>query len=358
MREVGRVEDLPGSLAAAAHEAAAAFGDGSVYLERVLRPARHVEVQLLGDSTRVVALGERDCSIQRRHQKLVEEAPAPELTREQRRTLHRHAVDMGRAAGLRGASTAEFLLDEKGRPWFLEVNTRLQVEHGITELVSGVDLVHEQLRIAAGGLISDAALDAAKHAADPRGHAIEVRLTAEDPADGFRPYPGRISRWTAPAGPGVRVDSGVEAGSTIPGAYDSLVAKVMTWATDRAGAIDRLRRALDELEVAGIQTDLPFLRFVVDDPEFAAARLDTGYVDRVWRPGSGREAAAEAAVAAATLLVTQGADGPAIGSAPAGGGFGAAVPGQAQTADARRELSAEPSAWRDEGRKEGVDRWP
>ena len=346
MREVARVEALPESLAAASREAEAAFGDGSVYLERVLRPARHVEVQLLGDRERVVALGERDCSIQRRHQKLVEEAPAPTLTRQQRRALHRHAVALGRAAGLQGASTAEFLVDAKGRAWFLEVNTRLQVEHGITELVTGVDLVHEQLRIAADGLISNAALDAAHHAADPRAHAIEVRITAEDPGDEFRARPGRLSRWVQPSGPGVRVDSGVEAGSSIPGAYDSLMAKLMTWAPDRPTAIARLRRALDELEVAGVQTDLPFLRFVAADVDFAAARVDTGYVDRAWRPAPSRaEAEATAASAAAMLAALD----PALASGRAA----------ADGNGARRRHPASPDdPWLSEARGEAVDRWP
>ena len=186
MRRVERAEDLPAALTAASAEAASAFGDGSVYLEREIRPARHVEVQLLGDATGlVVALGERDCSLQRRHQKLVEESPAPGLTADERRRLHELAVRLGQAAGLTNAATAEFLLDEQRRPWFLEVNTRLQVEHGVTELVGDMDLVAEQFRIAAGGGVSERARHAADTAATPRRHAIEVRLSAEDPARGF-----------------------------------------------------------------------------------------------------------------------------------------------------------------------------
>ena len=187
------VAELPAALAAGSHEAASAFGDGAVYLEREIRPARHLEVQLLGDATgRVIALGERDCSLQRRHQKLVEEAPAPGLNAGQRRELHEMAVRVASAAGLRNAATCEFLHDEAGRSWFLEVNTRLQVEHGVTELVAGVDIVREQLWLAAGANLSPEAEAAAVGAADPTSHAIEVRLSAEDPARAFAPAPGRV----------------------------------------------------------------------------------------------------------------------------------------------------------------------
>ena len=338
MREVAGPSGLPEALASASHEAEAAFGDGSVYLERVIRPARHVEVQLLGDADTVVAMGERDCSVQRRHQKLVEEAPAPGLTSEMRRELLGYAVALGRGARLRSAATAEFLLDLDGRFWFLEVNARLQVEHGVTELVTGVDLVHEQLRIAAGGSISAGALAAADRAAEPDGHAFEVRLTAEDPGDEFRPSPGRLSRWSEPGGPGVRVDSGVEAGSVVPPAYDSLMAKILAWGPDRDVAMARLRRALDELEVGGLQTSLPFLRHVAADPIFANGAVDTGYVERSWDPGPLRATAEADAILAAAFLAWS-SDDPATprGPAPAA-------------------ESARP--WRVEGRREAVDRWP
>jgi acetyl/propionyl-CoA carboxylase alpha subunit len=338
MREVTAPRGLPEALASASHEAEAAFGDGSVYLERVIRPARHVEVQLLGDADTVVALGERDCSVQRRHQKLVEEAPAPGLASEKRRELHGYAVALGRGARLRSAATAEFLLDPDGRFWFLEVNARLQVEHGVTELVTGVDLVHEQLRIAAGGPISAAAFTAADRAAEPNGHALEVRVTAEDPGDDFRPSPGRVTRWSEPGGPGVRVDSGVEAGSVVPPAYDSLMAKVLAWGPDRETATARLRRALVELEVGGVQTSLPFLRHVAADPIFANGAVDTGYVERSWDPGPLRAAAETDAVLAAAFLAwsSEGA---------------ATTDGPARAAEPER-------AWRLEGRREAVDRWP
>ena len=263
-------EDLDDAVTAASREAAAAFGDGSVYLERYVERARHVEVQLLGDDHgTVVALGERDCSTQRRHQKLVEEAPAPGLTMAQRRELHELGVTVARTVGLRNAATAEFLLTPDGEFWFLEVNARLQVEHGVTELVADIDLVAEQLWIAAGQPISTRVMAAADTAANPSRHAIEVRLSAEHPALHFAPAPGRISHWRPPSGPGVRVDAGVEEGSVVSEHYDPLVAKLLVVAEDRPTALARLRRALDELEVGGIQTTLPFHRWLLDQPDFA-----------------------------------------------------------------------------------------
>ena len=234
MRRVERLEELPAALVAGSREAAAAFGDGSVYLEREVRPARHVEVQLLGDHAgTVVAVGERDCSIQRRHQKLIEEAPAPGLTIEQRRTVHGLAVRAATVAGLSNAATAEFLLDPDGRFWFLEVNARLQVEHGVTELVSGLDLVREQFFIAAGRPLSDEVLAAAAVAAEPPPHAIQVRLLAEDPARGFAPTPGRIATWEMPAGPASESTPPSTAGERIPPEYDPMIAKIMVVAGDR-----------------------------------------------------------------------------------------------------------------------------
>ncbi|MEJ7695504.1 MAG: biotin carboxylase N-terminal domain-containing protein [Candidatus Limnocylindrales bacterium] len=217
MRRVASAAELPAALAAGAAEAESAFGDGSVYLEREIRPARHIEVQLIGDQYgSIVALGERDCSIQRRHQKLIEESPAPDLTNIERATLHAMAVRAATAAGLHNAATAEFLFDDERRFWFLEVNARLQVEHGVTELVSGIDLVREQLWIAAGAPLSPEVHVAAMSALAPTRHAIEVRLSAEDPARDFAPTPGRIGAWVMPSGPGIRVDSAVEAGERIP----------------------------------------------------------------------------------------------------------------------------------------------
>jgi acetyl/propionyl-CoA carboxylase alpha subunit len=343
MRRVARATELAAALATGSAEARAAFGDGSVYLEREIRPARHIEVQLLGDRHgTVVALGERDCSIQRRHQKLVEEAPAPGLTAAERRDLHGRAVALGRAAGLTNAATVEFLRDAAGRFWFLEVNTRLQVEHPVTELVTGIDLVHEQLRIAAGARLSDAVLAAAEAAADPGRHAIEVRISAEDPGRDFVPTPGRIGRWRMPAGPGVRVDAGVEAGERVPPEYDNLIAKCIVVGPDRATAIARLRRALDEIEISGIQTTLPFHRAVAADPAFAAAALSTDWVAERYDPAAELSRAATVAALAAGIAALLPAAGSTVERAPG------AVPSPGPGA----------GTWRRAGREEALDRWP
>jgi acetyl/propionyl-CoA carboxylase alpha subunit len=300
MRRLDGPLELHDALAAAAREAEAAFGDGAVYLERYVEGARHVEVQLLGDEAgQVIALGERDCSVQRRHQKLVEEAPAPGLSAAQRADLHRLAVTVAQSVGLCNAATAEFLLTSAGETWFLEVNARLQVEHGVTELVFGVDLVVEQLRIAAGKPLSEAVLAAAARAAEPQRHAIEVRLSAEDPANGFAPRPGRITRWHEPVGADIRVDSGVAEGSAVPPDYDPLLAKLMVVGTDRPAALALLADALAELEVGGVQTTLPFHRWLVEQPLFATAEgLSTEFVARHWQPA---ELVSVAAVRAAEL---------------------------------------------------------
>jgi acetyl/propionyl-CoA carboxylase alpha subunit len=308
-----------------------------------------VEVQLLGDRAgTVVAVGERDCSIQRRHQKLIEEAPAPGLSLEQRRTVHGLAVRAATVAGLSNAATAEFLLDPEGRFWFLEVNARLQVEHGVTELVSGLDLVREQFFIAAGRPLSDEVHAAAAAAAEPAAHAIQVRLLAEDPARAFAPTPGRIATWVMPAGPGVRVDTAVTAGDRIPPEYDPMIAKIMVVAPDRDRALARLRRALDEVEVTGIQTTLPFALALARHPAFRAEGLSTGWVADHWDPAADRARAAEAALHAAALI-----DGAAPGSAA-----------QADAPQSRAGVAAPPdgrgstSGWASAARRAGVNRWP
>ncbi|HUQ44783.1 MAG TPA: biotin carboxylase N-terminal domain-containing protein [Candidatus Limnocylindria bacterium] len=345
MRRVARAEDLPVALLDGSHEAVAAFGDGRVYLEREITPARHIEVQLLGDATgRVIALGERDCSIQRRHQKLVEEAPAPGLSSDARRELHGLAVAVASAAGLTNAATAEFLRDEQGGLHFLEVNTRLQVEHGVTELVTGLDIVREQLLLAAGMPLSEAAVAAAERAGDPVGHAIEVRIAAEDPGAAFAPMPGRVARWRMASGPGVRVDTAMEAGDRVPPEYDNLIAKVMVHAGDRDAAIDRLGRALRETEIGGIQTTLPFHRFVAAHAGFRAAELSTGWVAQHWDGAAEWGRAAGLARAAAALA------------------FGAGVGAGASAQEVRQQRGAgrggEPGGWSDAALSDGVDRWP
>lgn len=347
MRRVAGAEDLAAALVSGSREALSAFGDGSVYLEREILPARHIEVQLLADHHgRVVALGERDCSLQRRHQKLVEEAPAPGLSEAQRRRLHGLAVTMGSAAGLRNAATCEFLHDPAGDFWFLEVNTRLQVEHGVTELVSGLDIVREQFRIAAGLPLSAEALAAGERAATPSSHAIEVRLSAEDPARAFAPTPGSVGRWVMPGGPGIRVDTHIEAGDRVPAEYDNLIAKLMVHAHDRDAAIDRLRRALDETEVGGLQTTLPFHRAVAASPDFRQGRLSTGWVEEHWDGEAARREAVRRALLAAGLASV------AAGPAPVGIRASEALPWDG------RSRPVGHNGWRNGGRAQGADRWP
>ncbi len=345
MRRVMSPDELAAALIAGSREAASAFGDGSVYVEREIMPARHIEVQLLGDAEgTVVALGERDCSTQRRHQKLIEEAPAPGLSETERRRLHLMAERLGAAAGLRNAATCEFLFDRDGSFWFLEVNTRLQVEHPVTEMVSGVDIVQEQFRLAAGQPLSARVRKAAAQASRPTSHAIELRISAEDPARVFAPTPGRITRWKMPAGPGVRVDTAVEAGDRVPAEYDPLIAKLIVHAEDRPSAIERLRRALDEAEVGGIQTTIPFHRAMLDEPGFVtASELSTTWVDGHWDGPAAREQWARAALLAAGLVAIEDGAAPAEpgegGGAPMGSGGGSA-------------------AWRAGGRAMAIDRWP
>ena len=346
MRHVTSSTALPAALAAGSAEALAAFGDGAVYLEREVRPARHIEVQLLGDADgTIVALGERDCSIQRRHQKLVEESPAPGLTPEERAELHDLAIRAARAASLHNAATAEFLFDDERRFWFLEVNARLQVEHGVTELVTDLDLVAEQLWIAAGAPLPEAVLTAGAAALAPTRHAIEVRLAAEDPSRAFAPSPGRVGEWRMPSGPGVRVDTAIRAGERVPPDYDPLIAKIMTVGPDRGTAIDRMRRALDEVTVSGIQTTLPFDRALMRDPAFGEGDLSTDWVDARWDgEASRRDALMVAAQVAATVADAHGA-GPAAHHA-----------GVAPAPSLRKDTAG--SAWRAAGRASAVERWP
>ncbi|HET7701905.1 MAG TPA: biotin carboxylase N-terminal domain-containing protein [Candidatus Limnocylindrales bacterium] len=351
MRLVATARDLPAALAAGSAEAQSAFGDGSVYLEREIKPARHIEVQLLGDAAgNVVALGERDCSLQRRHQKLVEEAPAPGLTAQERRSLHEVAVRAARAAGLENAATAEFLFDPERRFWFLEVNTRLQVEHGVTELVADVDIVREQLWIAAGHELSERVRAAASRAAEPIRHAIEVRISAEDPARAFAPTPGMIGRWEIPSGPGVRVDAAVEPGSRVAPDYDPLIAKLMVVDETREAALDRLARALDETTIDGIQTTLPFHRFIARDPAFRSGPPPIDWVDRSWAEiaAERRSAALDAARHAAAAAARDPAIAASARGTPAAGGAAAVDP----------IAPAGPSDWARAGRARGIDRWP
>ena len=277
MRLVDGPHALPGAVRAARSEARSAFGDSTVYLERCIQVARHIEIQLLGDDDgRVVPFVERECSIQRRHQKLIEETPSPVVDAATRGALAAAAAALARGVGYTNAGTVEFLLDDAGRFYFLEMNTRLQVEHPVTEMVAGVDLVEWQLRIARGEKLT---LDAERMLA-PAGHAIECRVYAEDPEAGFIPCPGRITSLRPPDGPGIRDDSGVAPGYEVPLHYDSMLSKLVAWGETRAQSIDRMRRALSEYEVGGVRTTIPFFRWILGHPDFAAARFDTGYLDR------------------------------------------------------------------------------
>jgi len=274
MRRVSNEAELAGALERTRSEAERAFGSGRIHLEKALSAPRHVEVQVLGDQHgNLMHLYERDCSIQRRHQKVLEETPCPALPDRVRDAMLAVAVNGARSIGYHSAGTFEFLLDADGAFYFLEMNTRLQVEHPITELVTGVDLVREMVRIAAGGSLSPSA-------PEPRGAAIEARIYAEDPEAGFLPSPGAIQLLEEPSGPGVRLDSGVEAGSVIPPDYDPLLAKLSVWGRDRAEALARMRRALSEYAVLGVATNLHFLDAVLADPEFGRGEYDTEFVDR------------------------------------------------------------------------------
>jgi 3-methylcrotonyl-CoA carboxylase alpha subunit len=309
MRVVRDAGALPDALAAARREAAASFGDDRVLLERYLERPRHIEVQILGDTFgTLVHLGERECSIQRRHQKLIEESPSPAVTPELRATMGDAAMRLARAAGYANAGTVEFLLDEGGAFFFLEVNARLQVEHPVTEAVTGLDLVEQQLRVAAGERLgfsqADLRLD---------GHAMELRVVAEDPGTGFLPASGVVTAFDRP--PGVRIDAGIEAGSAVPPYYDSLVAKVIAHGADRATCLDQLRAALDATRISGVATDLDLLAAVLDEPAFEAGELHTGFLEAhrtVERLGDVPPPVV-AAVAAARWL---GLDAPAAASDP------------------------------------------
>jgi acetyl-CoA carboxylase, biotin carboxylase subunit len=284
MRTVDGEDELDGAFQTAASEAEAAFGDSSLYLEKVVRPARHVEIQVLCASEGVLTLGERECSIQRRHQKLIEESPSPALTSETREAMEAAAERAARAIGYRNAGTFEFLLGPDQSFYFIELNARLQVEHPVSELVTGIDLVREQLRIAAGEQLT------ATGRAARRGHAIEIRINAEDPGRDFAPAPGLITAFRPPLGPGVRLDTFVEAGYTVPPFYDSLLGKLVVWDEDRPAAISRALRALGELAVVGIPTTRELGIQILRSEQFASGRYSTSFLEE-----SGRRLASVAA---------------------------------------------------------------
>jgi acetyl-CoA carboxylase biotin carboxylase subunit len=273
MRLVEAPDELEAAFRTAAAEAEAAFADGSLYVERAVVGARHVEIQVLGDGEgEVLTLGERDCSIQRRHQKLVEEGPSPAVSPELRAEMEDASRRATETLRYRGAGTIEYLLDADGRFYFIEMNTRLQVEHPVSELITGIDLAQAQLRVAAGEGLPRTGR------AELRGHAIELRINAEDPSRDFLPAPGRVTRFHPPLGPGVRIDTHVVEGYEIPPFYDSLVAKVIVWAEDREGAIRRARRALTEFELDGVPTTRELAIDILESEPFTSGRYTTGFL--------------------------------------------------------------------------------
>lgn len=276
MREVHKPEDLESEFRQAQTEARAAFGNGDVYLEKLILRPRHVEIQVLADDfDNRIALCERDCSIQRRHQKLLEEAPSPVLSEELRRDMGVAATKAMRAVDYRNAGTVEFLLDEDGKFYFMEMNTRVQVEHPVSELITGTDIIKEQIRIAAGEPIS--CVDRAPFS--PQGAAIEMRINAEDVDNKFMPTPGKIRKFRIPSGPGVRVDTHLCEGAEISPFYDSLICKLICYGQDRAEAIARAKRALDEFEIEGIKTTIPFHKRVLENEVFVAGDAHTDFID-------------------------------------------------------------------------------
>ncbi|WP_204153202.1 acetyl-CoA carboxylase biotin carboxylase subunit [Leptolyngbya sp. CCY15150] len=276
MRLVRSQDELIKSFLAAQGEAEAAFGNPGVYLEKFIERPRHIEFQILADSYgNVVHLGERDCSIQRRHQKLLEESPSPALTPALREKMGNAAVKVAKSIGYVGAGTVEFLLDQSGKFYFMEMNTRIQVEHPVTEMVTGLDLIAEQIRIAQGERLGYNQKQVQLH-----GHTIECRINAEDPEHNFRPSPGRISGYLPPGGPGVRMDSHVYTDYEIPPYYDSLIGKLIVWAPDRPSAIQRMRRALRECAITGLPTTISFHQKIMESPQFIQGEVYTNFVEQ------------------------------------------------------------------------------
>jgi len=298
MRIVDSAADFEEQMALAVSEATSAFGDGSVFIERYVSSPRHIEIQVLGDTHgNILHLFERDCSVQRRHQKVIEEAPSSVLTPEIRQQMGKCAVDVARSVNYTGAGTVEFIMDEQLNFYFLEMNTRLQVEHPVTELVTGIDLVKEQIRIARGEAISFKQEDL-----QIKGHAIELRVYAEDPDNNFLPDIGTLQTYDTPKGPGVRVDDGFEQGMEISIYYDPMIAKLITYGKDRGEAIERMLRAIDEYVITGITTTLGFGKFVMQHEAFTSGNFDTHFVKKYFIPGSLQNSSADEAMIAALVM--------------------------------------------------------
>jgi len=296
MRRVATANEMESFLAAAQSEAQRAFGSDEVYLEKAITNPRHIEIQVLADEHgNCVYLGERECSIQRRHQKVLEETPSPAVSAEMRQQMGEIAVKAAKAVGYTNAGTIEFLADTSGEFYFLEMNTRLQVEHPVTEMVYGIDLVQQQIRIAAGEKLLFS-----QQQIQPRGHAIECRIYAED--ENYLPSPGTITALSEPAGPGIRLDGGIYEGWEVPVAYDPLLAKLIGYGETRQQAIARLRRAINEYMIAGVKTNLPLFRRILSDSAFAAGETDTGYLDRCPKPAIPAAGESEVAAIAAGIF--------------------------------------------------------
>ena len=334
MRMVHAESELESAFRTARSEAQNAFNNSAVYLEKLIERPRHVEVQILGDHHgHLIYLGERECSLQRRHQKVVEECPSPAVNSDLRRRMGETAVRIGKLAGYANAGTVEFLLDQTGKFFFLEMNTRLQVEHPVTELVTGIDLVKAQIQIAAGETLKLRQEDV-----QMRGAAIECRIYAEDPANNFFPSPGLITRLLEPSGPGIRNDSGVYEGWQVPLEYDPLLSKLAVWAGDRDEAMARLRRALGEYAIQGIRTNIPFFRRILEHPDFVAGRLDTGFIDRVLAAGLMEEDAPSEEEEHVALL--------------------AALLHAERNGNAQHPTNASSNGWKQAGRRESLHRQP
>ena len=298
MRIVEQVADFEEQMHLAVSEATSAFGDGSVFIERYVSSPRHIEIQVLGDTHgNIVHLFERDCSVQRRHQKVVEEAPSSVLTPEIRQQMGKCAVDVARSVNYTGAGTVEFIMDDQLNFYFLEMNTRLQVEHPVTELITGIDLVKEQINIARGEAISFKQEDL-----EIRGHAVELRVYAEDPANNFLPDIGTLQTYITPKGPGVRVDDGFEQGMEIPIYYDPMIAKLITYGKDREEAIARMIRAIEEYQIIGITTTLGFGKFVMQHDAFTSGQFDTHFVKKYFSPEVLQESDEDEALIAAIVM--------------------------------------------------------
>jgi acetyl-CoA carboxylase, biotin carboxylase subunit len=340
MRTVARANELPAAWRDAASEALNAFGDERVYVEKYLDRPRHIEIQIFADSQgNVIYLGERECSVQRRHQKVIEEAPSPFMTPELRRAMGEAAVRLAREAGYANAGTAEFLVDASRNFYFLEVNTRLQVEHPVTEAVTGIDLVKLQLGVAAGDRLPIAQQDVSL-----RGHAMECRIYAEDPENHFFPWPGRIALWRTPHGPGIRLDEGVYEGWTVPGEYDPLLAKLIAWGGDRRETLSRLERALQELGIEGIRTNTILFQKILADADFKNGAIHTRWLDE--RLASLLPARAKDPSAAAESLETT--------VAMIAAGLWHVSQGRSADEHPRQAISR----WREDGRREQISRNP